>query len=65
MDPLVVSANMASRMLNISAKQMQDLLMSGTVPAYRDGKGWKVPVKALNQYIDDRCAEARKEMGAC
>lgn len=59
MERLVISANEATTMLNVSHDTMQHWLITGEIPAYRDGRGWKIPVQALNEYVMNRAvAEA-------
>lgn len=58
MEQLVVSANTARQMLGISPNKMKELLETGEIIAYKSGSAWKIPVRALEEYV---LAKARKE----
>lgn len=58
MEQLVVSANTARQMLGISPNKMKELLDTGEIIAYKSGSAWKIPVRALEEYV---LARARRE----
>ena len=62
---LVLSASKTAKELGIRTEKMLELLKSGDIVAYRDGRNWKVPVKEIEKYVEKRAAietaERRKE----
>lgn len=61
---LVVRANEAAEMLQTSQAWVLDELNSGRMPGYRSGRNWSIPVKLLEEYIEEKArseAERRKE----
>ena len=65
MSALVISAAKAARYLGVGDAEMLRLLAEGEIDAYRNGRFWKVPVKALETYVTKRAAseaQARREI---
>lgn len=64
MDKIVVRAEDAAKMLATSPNRIKEILDSGELPAYRDGKNWSIPVTLIHKYAEDRAikeaAERRK-----
>ena len=44
-------------MLNIGKNTAYSLLTSGEIDALKIGTVWKIPVKSINDYIDNKCKE--------
>ena len=61
MEPLVVSAAEAARMLNVKTATLQQELKAGNIYAYRDGRNWKIPVEALKNYVNARAETETEE----
>lgn len=65
MEPLVVSATEAAKLLRISPGETLARLKRGEIPAVRDGKDWKVPTRLLVTYIENKAiaeAQGRREI---
>ena len=45
-----VSVQEAAKMIGIQAAKMQELVETGDVPAWRDGRNWKIPVNLLKEW---------------
>lgn len=63
---LVISASECAKVLSTSPNTVQKLLADGEIPAYRQGREWKIPVKALEDYVvakAQREAEERRKSG--
>lgn len=58
MKSLVVSKAEAQKMIKVASFTMQQLLETGEIEAYKDGRCWKIPVKSLESYIERRCKNA-------
>lgn len=54
MEKLIVTPKEAARMMNMSTKEMYELLNEGIIKAYIRKGGWKVPVKSLEKYIAEQ-----------
>ena len=62
---LVISATEAAKVLCTTPNKVQQMLASGELPAYREGKNWKIPISLLEKYVEDRAlAETEKRKGA-
>lgn len=61
MEALVVSPSEAKKMLLISSNRIYEMLEEGELPAYREGKDWKIPVKILQDYVLERAYMETKE----
>ena len=65
MEQLNVSMAEAAKLIGIQKSMMQMLLESGEVPAWREGRNWKVPVTGLVKWNEERAvreaAERRKQ----
>ena len=51
---LNVSMAEAAKMVGIQASKMQELLEEGNIPAWRDGRNWKIPISALTEWNESR-----------
>jgi excisionase family DNA binding protein len=58
-DPSEVAAS-----LGVEYRAVLDLIHAGTLKHFRIGQQYRVPDDALQQYIDDACAEAEQEQAA-
>ena len=58
MEKLIYSAREAAKVLGTGNDKVQSLLKKGEIPAYREGRNWKIPKKSLEAYVEER---ARKE----
>ena len=45
-----VSVQEAAKLIGIQAAKMQELVETGDVPAWRDGRNWKIPVNLLKEW---------------
>ena len=45
-----VSVQEAAKLIGIQAAKMQELVETGDVPAWRDGRNWKIPVNLLEEW---------------
>ena len=57
MDSMVISAKEAAKQLKIDHTDVYRKLESGEIPAYREGKNWKIPVTLLQKYIEEKAEE--------
>lgn len=65
MNRLVVTPEEAADMLKEQKASVYSKLRKGEIPAYRSGKEWKIPIKTLEQYIENKAiieAKTRREM---
>lgn len=57
---MVISATEAAEILATRQERVLELLYAGEIPAYREGRNWKIPLTALEEYVAERsAAEAR------
>lgn len=61
MKKLVISASECASLLATTPNKVQKLLMSGDLPAYKDGRNWKIPIKLLEQYVVEKAIAEAKE----
>lgn len=54
MEKMVMTPAEASRVLSTSLETIMRHLANGEIPAYREGRNWKIPIASLQQYICDR-----------
>lgn len=65
MERLIVTPDECATLLREKKCRVMDYLESGEIPAYRSGSYWKIPLKTLEHYIENKAiseARARKEM---
>ena len=65
MEKLTVSATEAAKLLGTRPDLLLSQLERGEIPAYREGKNWKVPVDLLKATVENRAikeAQERKRM---
>ena len=64
--PLAVPPRDACRLLSISTTRLYELLRSGALPSYWDGRSRRITVAAIHQYIAGRIADAdRRHASQC
>lgn len=65
MERIIIRTSEAAEMLSTSPNKIQELLETGKLPAYRDGRNWSIPVASVIKYAEDRAekeaAERRKK----
>lgn len=61
MEKLTLSATETAKVLGISKETTLRLLDFGDIPAIRIGRNWKVPVKALEEWLIERAKAEAKE----
>ena len=59
-----VSLNEAAKLVGIKTTRMQELLNTGEIPAWREGRNWKIPVKALEKWNEEKAIAEAKERRA-
>lgn len=57
MSKMILTPDEAAEMLRTSKSTVHELLESGEIPAYREGKNWKIPAVLLKVYVTDRAME--------
>lgn len=58
---LVVPASEAARMLGMDNNASQKMLERGEIPAYREGRNWKIPVDLLKATVENRAIKEAQE----
>ena len=61
MRPIVVSATEASKLLQTDPHTVLKMLDRGELPGYREGRNWKIPLKLLDAYAENRAIKESKE----
>ena len=61
MEKLTVSATEAAKLLGTRPDLLLSQLERGEIPAYREGKNWKVPVDLLKTTVENRAIREAKE----
>lgn len=54
--PLVASPNQAMRAIQVSRKKLYELINTGELESYTEGKSRRITVKSINEYIEHRLA---------
>lgn len=54
--PLVASPNQAMRAIQVSRKKLYELINTGELESYTEGKSRRITVKSINDYIKRRLA---------
>lgn len=54
MDKLIYTASEAAKVLGTRNDTVQALLKAGEIPAYREGRNWKIPKTSLEAYVEER-----------
>jgi excisionase family DNA binding protein len=56
--PLVVPPRDACRLLSIGMSRLYDLMRSGELSSYLDGRSRRITMKAIHEYVARRVADA-------
>lgn len=54
--PLVASPNQAMRVIQVSRKKLYELINTGELESYTEGKSRRITVRSINEYIERRLA---------
>jgi excisionase family DNA binding protein len=54
--PLVASPNQAMRAIQVSRKKLYELINTGELESYTEGKSRRITVKSIHDYIERRLA---------
>ncbi|WP_448040520.1 helix-turn-helix domain-containing protein [Bradyrhizobium liaoningense] len=54
--PLVASPNQAMRAIQVSRKKLYELINTGELESYTEGKSRRITTKSINDYIERRLA---------
>jgi excisionase family DNA binding protein len=54
--PLVASPNQTMRAIQVSRKKLYELINTGELESYTEGKSRRIMVKSINDYIERRLA---------
>ena len=54
--PLVASPNQTMRAIQVSRKKLYELINTGELESYTEGKSRRITVKSINDYIERRLA---------
>jgi excisionase family DNA binding protein len=54
--PLVASPNQAMRAIQVSRKKLYELINTGELESYTEGKSRRITVKSINDYVERRLA---------
>ena len=54
--PLVASPNQTMRAIQVSRKKLYELINSGQLESYTEGKSRRITIKSINEYIERRLA---------
>ena len=66
MDKIVITAAEAAKALATSPNTVKELLETGQLPAYRDGRNWSIPISLLHEYVESRArAESQERRKQC
>ena len=59
MEKLIMTPTETAKALQTRKETVQRLIEEGQIPAYREGRNWKIPTKALEEYILNRAERER------
>ena len=65
METLVYTSSEVAKLLRVRPDLIGQMLEAGEIPAYREGKCWKIPKTLLQAYIENRAmseAKARRKL---
>src|SRR5215475_501456 len=60
---LVVSPNQAMRAIPVSRKKLYELINTGELESYTEGKSRRITVRSINEYIERRLATEAARRG--
>lgn len=58
---LVIPASEAAKLLGTDNNVVQRMLERGEIPAYREGRNWKIPVDLLKATVENRAIKEAQE----
>ena len=58
---LVIPASEAAKLLGTDNNVVQKMLERGEIPAYREGRNWKIPVYLLKATVENRAIKEAQE----
>jgi excisionase family DNA binding protein len=61
--PLVASPNQTMRAIQVSRKKLYELINTGELESYTEGKSRRITVKSINEYIERRLAAEAARRG--
>lgn len=61
MEPLVISLIETAKALKLDVVETTRRLNNGEIPAYRDGRNWKIPKTLLRTYAENKAISEAKE----
>jgi excisionase family DNA binding protein len=61
--PLVTSPNQAMTAIQVSRKKLYELINTGELESYTEGKSRRITVKSINEYIERRLATEAARRG--
>jgi excisionase family DNA binding protein len=61
--PLVASPNQAMRVIQVSRKKLYELINTGELESYTEGKSRRITVRSINEYIERRLAAEAARRG--
>jgi excisionase family DNA binding protein len=61
--PLVASPNQAMTAIQVSRKKLYELINTGELESYTEGKSRRITVKSINEYIERRLAAEAARRG--
>lgn len=61
MEKIVLTPNEAAELIRISPNDIYSLITSGDIPAYREGRNWKIPKTLLVRYVEERALREAEE----
>lgn len=61
MEKMVIPASEAAKLLCTDNHTVQRALERGDIPAYKEGRNWKIPVSLLKATIENRAIAEAKE----
>jgi len=60
-NPLTVTPDRAADMLGLAASVVRQMLYRGELPALKVGRRWLIPVKALENWVEEQTKRAVNE----
>jgi len=60
---LVASPNQVMKAIQVSRKKLYELIKTGELESYTEGKSRRITVKSINDYIERRLAEEAVRRG--
>jgi excisionase family DNA binding protein len=61
--PLVASPNQAMRAIQVSRKKLYELINTGELESYTEGKSRRITIRSINEYIERRLATEAARRG--